>query len=78
MAEDNVLNQKLSVRLIEKQGHTVSVVCNGCEALDALERQAFDLVVMDVQMPGMDGYVSKPIRVQDLNSEIRRLERKSA
>ena len=43
------------VRLLEKQGHTVVVVANGREALAALRRQTFDVVLMDVQMPDMDG-----------------------
>ena len=55
LAEDNVVNQKLAVRLLEKRGHTVSVVDNGREALAATERRLFDLVLMDVQMPEMDG-----------------------
>jgi signal transduction histidine kinase/CheY-like chemotaxis protein/ligand-binding sensor domain-containing protein len=56
LAEDNVVNQKLASRLIEKQGHTVVVASNGREALEALEKQPVDLVVMDVQMPEMDGF----------------------
>jgi PAS domain S-box-containing protein len=55
LAEDNVVNQKLGVRLLEKRGHVVVVVSNGREALEVLEREAFDLVLMDVQMPEMDG-----------------------
>ncbi len=55
LVEDNPVNQKLAVRLLEKQGHTLIVAGNGREALDAIERQAFDLVLMDVQMPEMDG-----------------------
>jgi CheY-like chemotaxis protein len=55
LAEDNPVNQRLAVRLLEKQGHEVVVAGNGREALAALERQAFDLVLMDVQMPEMDG-----------------------
>ena len=102
------MNQRLAVKLLEKQGHTVVLVNNGREALDTLERETFDLVLMDVQMPvlsgleaaalirekektngqhlriialtanamsgdrekclaaGMDGYLSKPIRVEEL------------
>jgi PAS domain S-box-containing protein len=55
LAEDNFFNQKLATSLLEKQGHTVVVAGNGREALAALERGAFDLVLMDVQMPEMDG-----------------------
>ena len=49
------MNQTLAVRLLEKEGHRVEVTGTGREALDALERRAFDLVLMDVQMPEMDG-----------------------
>jgi PAS domain S-box-containing protein len=55
VAEDNEVNQLLAVSLLEKQGHTVVVAGNGREALAALEQGAFDLVLMDVQMPEMDG-----------------------
>lgn len=55
LAEDNEVNQKLAARLLEKRGHAVTVVSNGFEALSALERGTYDLVLMDVQMPGMDG-----------------------
>jgi two-component system, sensor histidine kinase and response regulator len=109
LAEDNLVNQKLARRLLEKRNHSVTVVANGREALAALEKGTFDLVLMDVQMPeidglratmilreqerdmgrhqpvvamtalamsgdkercimaGMDGYLSKPIRPQELD-----------
>jgi CheY-like chemotaxis protein len=55
LAEDNPVNQRLAVRLLEKQGHTVLVAANGRQALALLEQHAVDLVLMDVQMPDMDG-----------------------
>ena len=115
LAEDNLVNQKVAVRLLEKQGHHVQFAATGYEVLAALERQDFDLVLMDVQMPqmdgidaciairarekssgrhipiialtahamsgdrehclaaGMDGYASKPIRMNELTEEIARL-----
>jgi len=56
LAEDNAVNQRLAVRLLEKRGHTVVVAHNGREALAAVANDAFDLVLMDVQMPEMDGF----------------------
>jgi signal transduction histidine kinase/DNA-binding response OmpR family regulator/HPt (histidine-containing phosphotransfer) domain-containing protein len=55
VAEDNPMNQQLAMRLLGKHGHSVTIANNGREALDALERERFDLVLMDVQMPEMDG-----------------------
>ncbi|MGB9464408.1 MAG: response regulator [Candidatus Acidiferrum sp.] len=55
LAEDNLVNQRLAVRLLEKRGHRVVVAGTGIEALKALEKESFDLVLMDVQMPEMDG-----------------------
>jgi two-component system sensor histidine kinase/response regulator len=56
LAEDNPVNQRLASRLLEKRGHSVVVAGNGHEALAALEKERFDLVFMDVQMPVMDGF----------------------
>jgi signal transduction histidine kinase/DNA-binding response OmpR family regulator len=55
LVEDNSVNQKLAARLLEKRGHHVTVTANGLEALGALDRENFDVVFMDVQMPEMDG-----------------------
>jgi CheY-like chemotaxis protein/nitrogen-specific signal transduction histidine kinase/HPt (histidine-containing phosphotransfer) domain-containing protein len=55
LAEDNVVNQKLATRMLEQQGHAVTVAAHGKAALAALERQAFDVVLMDMEMPEMGG-----------------------
>jgi len=55
LAEDNLINQKLAVRLLEKRGYVVSVAGDGRQVLTALAREKFDLVLMDIQMPEMDG-----------------------
>jgi CheY-like chemotaxis protein len=77
VAEDNAVNQKLATRFLEKRGHTVTLAGNGKEALAASETTSFDLILMDVHMPemdgieatrGMDNYLSKPIRPQELDA----------
>jgi signal transduction histidine kinase/DNA-binding response OmpR family regulator len=55
VAEDNVVNQKLALRLLAQMGYRADVAANGLEAVAAVERQPYDLVLMDVQMPEMDG-----------------------
>ena len=112
LAEDNLVNQRVAGGILKKRGHTVVVVGNGAQAVTALENQCFDVVLMDVQMPvmdgveattvirerervigghlpiiamtahamagdrqrflesGMDNYISKPVRPQDLFSAI--------
>ena len=55
LAEDNPVNQEVAVHLIERRGHSVIVAENGRQAIEAIERHKFDLVLMDVQMPEMGG-----------------------
>ena len=114
LAEDNVVNQKVACRLLEREGHSVVVATTGLEVLRLMENRTFDLILMDVHMPemdgleaaaeirsregaashipilaltagamsgdrerclaaGMDGYIAKPIRVQELLLEIDRV-----
>jgi two-component system sensor histidine kinase/response regulator len=56
VVEDNLVNQKVAMRILEKAGHKVDVANNGIEALAALKNTSFDMVFMDIQMPKMDGY----------------------
>jgi PAS domain S-box-containing protein len=56
LAEDNVVNQKVALRLLAQMGYRADVAANGLEAVDAVERQTYDVVLMDVQMPELDGF----------------------
>ncbi len=55
LAEDNAVNQKLAIRLLQQMGYRADVAGNGLEAIEAVERQKYDVILMDVQMPEMDG-----------------------
>ena len=67
LAEDGLVNQKVAVRLLEKRGHHVTAVSDGQLAVEAFQRDAFDVILMDVQMPTLDGFAA--------TAEIRELEK---
>ena len=117
LAEDNQVNQKLALRILEQMGYRADVASNGLEAIESIERQTYDVILMDVQMPEMDGldatrsirllttvaqpriiamtanamegdremcieagmndYISKPIRVNELVDALMKAERMS-
>jgi osomolarity two-component system sensor histidine kinase NIK1 len=56
LAEDNTVNQRLAIELLRRLGHAVVAVGNGREATEAFRRQAFDVILMDIQMPEIDGF----------------------
>jgi signal transduction histidine kinase/CheY-like chemotaxis protein len=70
LAEDNLINQKLALRILENKGYTVEVANNGKEALEGLKKQHFDIVLMDVQMPIMDGIEAAHVIRESKNSGI--------
>jgi len=69
LAEDNRMNQRVAVNMLKKMGHTVKIASNGIEAVDAFVSEAFDLILMDGQMPEMDGL--------EAATEIRRIEKEA-
>jgi CheY-like chemotaxis protein len=69
IAEDNIVNQKVAYFMLEKQGHQVTGVRDGKEAVEAMEKGIFDVILMDVQMPNMNGF--------EATAAIRKKEKKS-
>jgi CheY-like chemotaxis protein len=69
LAEDNAINQKVGLRMLSRFGYTANVVANGKRALEALENNTFDLILMDIQMPEMNGIDAARITRERLGKE---------
>ncbi len=70
LVEDNVINQRVAKRMVEKMGFKVEIANNGQEALDMLENRRYDLILLDVQMPVLDGLrTAQKIRIREMNKE---------
>ena len=70
VAEDNLLNQKIANFILQKQHASVTAVLNGREAIELLQERKFDIVLMDLQMPEMDGYMAARYIRKDMNIDM--------
>ncbi len=69
LTEDNAVNRVLALRLLEKRGHVVSIACDGKEALLAAQQEEFDVILMDIQMPEVNGFeATAAIRKREASS----------
>jgi two-component system sensor histidine kinase/response regulator len=70
VVEDNAINRRIACRLLEKAGHLADSACNGMDAVTAAKRSAYDLILMDLQMPIMDGLVAT-MSIRNLENGVR-------